>query len=149
MKHQQLLKQLDKAWQAFHESFAGLTPAELEQPGVIGDWSVKDILAHVTSWDNEALKHLPLVIKGGRPERYSVKYGGINAFNAQMIEQKRGLSLATIVKEFEETHRRLLEFIESARRPASANTRARRRLRLDTYSHYPKHTKAILKWREV
>jgi hypothetical protein len=27
-------------------------------------------------------------------------------------------------------------------------TRIRRRLRLDTYSHYPKHAEAIRKWRE-
>ena len=27
-------------------------------------------------------------------------------------------------------------------------TRFRRRLRLDTYSHYPKHARAIREWRE-
>jgi hypothetical protein len=27
-------------------------------------------------------------------------------------------------------------------------TRFRRRLRLDTYHHYPKHTEAIRRWRE-
>jgi hypothetical protein len=35
------------------------------EPGVTGAWSVRDTLAHVTSWEEEALKHLPLILKGG------------------------------------------------------------------------------------
>jgi hypothetical protein len=54
----QLLKQLDKAWVAFNESYAGLSDAQLMAPGVTGAWSVRDILAHVTTWEEEALKHL-------------------------------------------------------------------------------------------
>jgi hypothetical protein len=46
------------------------------EPGAIGEWSIKDILAHVTIWEKEALKHLPLIIAGGRPPRY-VTYGGM------------------------------------------------------------------------
>jgi hypothetical protein len=36
----------------------------------MGEWSVKDILAHVTTWEEEALKYLPLILTGGRPPRY-------------------------------------------------------------------------------
>ena len=67
MNRQQLLKQLDTAWTAFKESYAGLSDSQLTEPGVTGDWSVKDIIAHVTWWEEEALKHLPLIIKGGVP----------------------------------------------------------------------------------
>jgi hypothetical protein len=44
----QLLKRLDNAWQALKESYAGLSDAELVEPGVTGVWSVKDTIAHVT-----------------------------------------------------------------------------------------------------
>ena len=146
---QQLLKQLEKAWKALNDSYAGLSPSEMTQPGVTGDWSVKDILAHVTTWEEEALQHLPPILNGGRPPRYSVKYGGINAFNAQMTASKRSLSLSEILQQSEETHRRLVEFIQGIPGDqVSGETRARRRLRLDTYSHYPKHAKAIRQWRE-
>ena len=143
-----LLQRVDTAWAAFQESYAGLPDAQLMEPGAIGEWSIKDILAHVTIWEEEALKHLPLIIAGGRPPRY-VNYGGIDAFNAHMIEQRRGLSLAEVRRHLEETHRRLLAFIQSA--PAdqfTRETRARRRLRLDTYGHYPLHAAAIQDWRE-
>ena len=82
MNRQQLLKQLDTAWKAFKESYAGLSDAQLTEPGVTGHWSVKDIIAHVTWWEEEALQHLPLIPTGGRPSRYSIQYGGIDAFNA-------------------------------------------------------------------
>jgi hypothetical protein len=144
-----LLKRLDTAWAAFIESYAGVPDSRLVEPGVMDNWSVKDILAHVTTWEEEALKHLPLIVEGGRPPRYSMEYGGIDAFNAQMTEQKRGLSLADVRRQLDETHRRLVDFIRSAPEDQLAReTRFRRRLRLDTYGHYPKHAEAIREWRE-
>lgn len=121
----------------------------MTEPGVTGAWSVKDILAHVTTWEEEALKHLPLIVRGEKPPRYSAAYGGINAFNALMTGRKKHLSLAEVLSQLEETHRRLVAFIESAPDDQlSSATRFRRRLRLDTYSHYAKHAEAIRKWRE-
>jgi hypothetical protein len=149
MNRQQLLKQLDTAWTAFQVSYAGLSDAQLMEPGVTGQWSVKDLIAHVTWWEEEALQHLPRILTGGRPPRYSLQYGGIDAFNAQMTEQTRGLSLADVLRQSEDTHQRLLAYIHSVpEEPFTRETHFRRRLRLDTYSHYPKHAKAIRAWRE-
>jgi hypothetical protein len=143
-----LLKRLDAAWAAFEEAYAGLSDTELTEPGVTDDWSVKDILAHVTVWEAEALKHLPLIVEGGRPPRY-VTVGGIDAFNARMMEQKRPLPLSDVRRQMQETHRRLIDFIQ--RLPEDhlkRETRVRRRLRLDTYGQYPLHAEAIRGWRE-
>ena len=145
---ERLLRRLESAWAALEASYSGLPDARLTEPGVMGDWSVKDILAHVTTWEEEALKHLPLIIEGGRPPRY-VTYGGIDAFNARMTEQKRGLSLTEVRRQLVETHRRLVDFVRSTSADQfTGETRFRRRLRLDTYSHYPQHAEAIRRWRE-
>ena len=114
----------------------------------MGDWSVRDIIAHVTWWEQEALTHLPLILDGGTPPRYSVTYGGIDAFNAQQTVQKRPLSLAEVRRQRDETHRRLINFIQSVpEEQFIRETRFRHRLRLDTYSHYPQHAQAIRQWR--
>jgi len=148
-KRQQLLKRLDKAWCALKESYAGLSNPELLEPGVTGAWSVKDIIAHVTTWEEEALKHLPLILTDGKPPRYSVTHGGIDAFNAQTTEQKKTLVLAEVLRQRDEVHHRLIEFLESVPDDQlSAEKRFRHRLRLDTYGHYPKHAQAIRMWRE-
>jgi DinB superfamily len=146
---QRLLKRLDAAWAALTDSYAGLSDSRLTEAGVTGDWSVKDILAHVTTWEGEALKYLPLIIAGGRPPRYA-RYGGIDAFNARMTEEKRGLSLPEVLRQLDDTHGQLIDFVQ--RTPEAhftRDTRFRRRLRLDTYSHYPEHARAIRQWRAL
>jgi hypothetical protein len=149
MDRPQLLKRIDKAWQALIASYTGLPERELLEPGATGGWSVKDTIAHVTWWEEEALTHLPIILDGGRPPRYSVTYGGIDAFNALMAEQKRELSLSEVLQERDETHRRLLDYLQTVPEDQIAReTRFRRRLRLDTYGHYPKHAEAVLQWRE-
>lgn len=149
MERDQPLKRLDQAWEALQESYAGLSDAELLVPGVTGAWSIKDIIAHVSWWEEEALKHLPLILAGGRPPRYSVTYGGIDAFNAKMTAQRKDLSLAAVLRHRDDVHRRLVALVRSApETQATGETRFRRRLRLDTYGHYPKHGRAIRAWRE-
>lgn len=149
MKKQQVLNKIERAWAAFKESYAGLTVEQLLQPGATEDWSVKDILAHVSVWEEETMKHLPHVLQGVRPPRYSVLYGGIDAFNAQMTEQKRRLSLSEVMKQLDETHLRLVEYVQSTpEEQLTSETSFRRRLRLDTYGHYPIHTRAIREWRQ-
>ena len=149
MKKQSLLDTLDKAWQQFKESRLGLTETQLTQPGVIGEWSVKDVIGHVTTWEEEALKALPLILQGRKLPRYKDLYGGLNAFNALMTEKKRSLTLSDILKLSETTHQKLIAYISNAPEEMFATeTRFRRRIRLDTYSHYPEHTKAIQAWRK-
>jgi hypothetical protein len=83
---QQLLRRLDKAWVAFKDSYAGLSESDVLEPGVTKTWSVRDIIAHVTTWEEEALKHLPPILEGRRPQLYSVTYGGIDAFAPRYLQ---------------------------------------------------------------
>lgn len=147
---ERVLERLDSAWRALLESYAGLSDAELLQPGVTGAWSVRDIIAHVTWWEEEALTHLPLILSGGRPPRYSVTYGGIDAFNAKRTEERKDVPLAEVLRRRDDVHGRLLAYLESVPEDqVDGETRFRRRLRLDTYGHYPKHARAIRAWRSA
>jgi hypothetical protein len=108
-------------------------------PALVG----QNIIAHVTWWEEEALTHLPLILRA-KPPRYSITYGGIDAFNARMTEQKKKLVAFRVLQQQSDTHRRLIDYVQSApEEQFTRGTRFRRRLRLDTYSHYPKHAKAI------
>lgn len=150
MNKQQILEKIDTAWAELKASYAGLSDAELSEGGVTGEWSVRDILAHVNTWEEEALKHLPLIIDGGTPPRYSVTYGGIDAFNAEMTKQKRDLPLSEVLRRLDETHARLVEYLQGAPdEQFTRETRARRRMKWDTYGHYPIHATAISEWRNT
>ena len=149
MSRAPLLKRLEARWQDLLASYAGLSPQDMTGPHVTGNWSVKDIIAHVTVWEEEALTHLPDILAGRKPPRYSVTHGGIDAFNAQMTRRNRDLALAEVLRRRDDTHRRLLAFIEGVPESECAgDTRFRRRLRLDTYGHYAVHARAIRAWRE-
>ena len=143
MDRKQLLQRLDGPWQAFCHSYHDLDESSLSSPEIDG-WSVKDLIGHVASWEEETLKALPVILEGRRPPRY----GGIDRFNAGQIERRRGWNLDEVVRELADNHSRLLQYLEAAPESAFAmETRFRHRLRLDTYSHYPEHTEAILAWR--
>jgi DinB superfamily len=144
-----VLQRLQSAWESLQNSYADLSEAELLEPGVTASWSVRDVIAHVTWWEEEALTHLPVILTGGRPPRYSEKYGGINGFNARKTEEMRGFSLAQVLQRRDEVHRRLVALVHSVPdHQLIGETRFRRRLRLDAYGHYPKHERAICSWRD-
>jgi len=140
----QLLDRLEREWKMFLQSFEGLPDNVLMEPGAVGHWSVRDVLAHVTTWEEESLKALPLILN----DELLPRYGGIDAFNAREQERKRNLSLEQVKKELAATHQNLIAFLEKA--PDSAFTtgsRFLRRLRLDTYNHYREHATQIIAWR--
>ena len=144
-----MLRRLASAWRDLTDSYDGLSDAELLAPGVTGAWSVRDLIAHVTWWEEEALTHLPVVLAGRRPPRYSVTWGGIDAFNARRTAERKDLTLGEVLRQRDEVHARLLAYLETVPDDQlDAGTRFRRRLRLDTYGHYPKHARAIRTWRE-
>jgi hypothetical protein len=147
VKKQQLVQKLEYSWYAFEQSYAGLSSEQMLMPGVTGDWSIKEILAHISTWEAESLKHLPDILEGRKPALF-VLYA-VSMINALMAEKMRSLSLFEVQDLLASTHRQLIEYLESL--PAelfTVESRFRRRLRLDTYSHYPLHTRAIRAWRE-
>jgi hypothetical protein len=143
------LRRIDTAWQEFEHSYAGLADSQLLEPGVTDTWSIRDLIVHVTTWEEEALEHLPVILEDGRPPRYSVTYGGIDAFNDLMMQRKHDLSLADVLRQQQEIHRRLVHLVERApEAQLIGDTRFRRRLRQDTYRHYAIHAEAIRNWRK-
>lgn len=150
MNTQQVLEKLDRPWKEFEESYAGLTPEQLMIPNVSGKWSIRDIIAHVTWWEEEALKHMPLILGGERPPRYRDKYGGIDDFNAIMTVKRSHSTLDEVLAQHDEVHAKLVEYVRAAPEDLWASeTKFRRRLRLDTFGHYPVHTNAIRAWRQA
>ena len=148
MNNQKLLDKIQSTWEAFLASFAGLSPEQMEQSGAVGEWSVRDILGHVTTWEEESLQALPVIARGEKAASYKQLYGGIDAFNYQMTERKRALALDEVLRQLEETHRRLVEYIgASPEEQFNSKSRCRRRLGWDSFKHYPHHEQAIRAWR--
>ena len=148
MHKERLFQRINDSWGALQDAIAGLSDDQLLTPGVTGHWSVRDLLAHVATWEEEALHALPIIVEGGRLPKYSSQ-GGIDAFNARGQEGKRDSSLNQLRQEMAGTHQRLLAYVQRVPESAyAAEGRWLKRLRLDAYGHWRQHTEQILKWRE-
>jgi len=62
-KHELLhwLQEEQRKWQAF---LAEIDPAQMERPGVNGDWSMKDLVAHLTGWNHWLVARLQAAQQG-------------------------------------------------------------------------------------
>jgi hypothetical protein len=100
------------------ELLRGLSLEELTRPATIGggDWSAKDLIGHIATWEELALEALAAWRGGTTPWFDQAPYVGPNStdrINAATIERKVDLSLQQIRSSAEETHRRLLSSIEA------------------------------------
>ena len=144
MNRAQLITKVENAWKDLHIAFEHLSDEEICQPNTFGEWSLKDILGHVTTWEAELLTYLPVIQAGERTPRYKDLYGGIDAFNAIKTAEKRDLTLEAIRLQMQKTHSRVLALLESVPEEYFLKeNRLRKRIRWDTYGHYKEHTKSI------
>ena len=146
MNRAQLLKRIEGRWEVLQQTMQGLPEKAVMEPGVVGRWSVKDLMGHVTTWEREALTHLPTIMRGMRTPRY----GGVDPFNARESAKKQGFPLDEIRRQMADAHEELLAFLADVPEEHFATeTRFRGRLRLDTYGHYGEHASQIAAWRQA
>ncbi len=143
MKKERTLGRLGQEWQALLHTWEGLSEKILLQPGAVGHWSVRDVMAHIATWDEEARKALPLILEGKPLPRYM----GIDAFNAREQERKRHFSLEQLQEELFTTHDNIIHFLKTIPESAFTIPRFMKRLRLDTIGHYREHTAQIAAWK--
>jgi uncharacterized protein (TIGR03083 family) len=91
-----------------------LTPEEMIQPGALGDWSVKDVLAHLTEWEQMALGWIQTGLSGGTPampaEGY--KWNQLPALNRRIYEKHCQRPLAEILEQFKSSYEQVIAAIE-------------------------------------
>lgn len=148
-KRERLVRTIDGRWDELLATIEGLSDRQMLEPGVMDDWSVKDLLAHVTTWEEEARTHLPEIARGEPQQRYKDVYGSLDAFNALKFEENSARSLDEVRSRLTSVHRDLLDYLETVPDELlDSKQRFRTRLRWDTYSHYPLHAQHIRAWRE-
>ncbi len=143
MKKERTLERLEREWQALINTWEGLPEDVLLQPGAVGHWSVRDVMSHIATWNEEALKALPLILEG----RPLPRYMGIDAFNAREQEHKQHLSLEQVKRDLLVTYNKLTDYLQKVPENAFGNPRFTKRLRLDTIGHYREHAAQIVAWK--
>ena len=76
-----LLNDLETAFAAFVQAAEALSPEKRRLVGGCGDWSPKDVVAHLVGWD-ESMKTLIVA-----PEQFEPPYD-VHRFNAQSVASR-------------------------------------------------------------
>jgi len=90
---------------------ARVPEGELLRPRTQGRWSVKDVLAHIAAWEEEAILRFVLIARG-RGDRiffYDADPRAVDRFNARAVAAARDLSLGRVLGRLTRVRRRLIE----------------------------------------
>ncbi len=110
----QLLEDMEKERADLEDLLATLSPEQMTQPGVLGEWSVKDVLAHLIEWEQMVLGWYASGIKGKTPAvpAEGFKWSELPALNQQIYEKHCNQPLADILKQFAASYRKTHKLVE-------------------------------------
>jgi hypothetical protein len=110
----QLIADIHTERRRLEKNLSALTSEEMMLPGVTGEWSVKDILAHLVAWERLFLDWYRAGTQGGSPEIKPVGMSqrAIDALNQQIYQQNHGQSLDSIFAEFHLSFQQVTATIE-------------------------------------
>lgn len=150
---------LKEEWQSLKAVVDSLSAEELQEPGVVENWSVKDLLSHMAFWANKAAGDLALA-RSGRADQIEVPFipnpggsGGQNVtdeWNAREAAAGKGKSVKDVKREWEDSFEAAQASLK-ATPPGVLQQEVQGwsmlvRFREDTYNHYKEHAKQIREW---
>ena len=114
MNKSELLNWLREEYQKWEAFLGQIGEARMEQPGVAADWSMKDIVAHLTGWNRWLVIRLQAAQRG-EPEPlppWPAHVQSEDEINAWIYESNRDLSLREVLEDMHQVHQQLLAFVE-------------------------------------
>jgi len=128
------LRVLEEEHESVRELVERLDADAFVRPATIGggDWSAKDLLGHLTSWEEHALEAIAAWARGESAAiQRALRIQGLNGVNAEAVAADRERSADTVRRRFDDIHRRLVAEIRSmpdANWDSLPTTRSRRSL---------------------
>jgi hypothetical protein len=97
------------------KNLAELSVDEMTQPGAVGDWSVKDVLAHLIDWEQRFLAWYQAGLRGEVPETPApgLTWGDLDILNQQIFEKHQDRTLADVLAEFHNSYQQVLATVQS------------------------------------
>jgi hypothetical protein len=157
MTKDEILDALEDTREATLEAIEGLDDESMQEPNVIDDWSVKDILFHISMWEAELVKLLWQASQGQRPTSLLISDASVDQLNAEWHEKSQERSLELILEDFhsvrKQTSRRVEAFSDRdlndlQRYPWLQGQPLWEWIAGESYEHEAEHAAQIRDWRE-
>ena len=146
------LKLVDDEYQNLRKAIDGLDAAALQRIW-FGEWSVKDIIAHVLGWQKEMTGALQRIARGEKPTPEGVDYSDTDTWNAKFSLVMKQQLPSTVVAEWGQVHQVYMKaaraipderFAQKDGKPSTVS----RLLEGSGYGHFREHAAQIRAWRQ-
>lgn len=153
MNRTTLLEKDRAAYVELENILNSLDEAQMTTAGVNGEWSIKDILVHLTAWHVHLLNLMHAVAHKQEPVLNHDENKGIDGVNADFYEEGKSRSLEEALKGFRDTHSQVIEALQQLpdealnATPWSDSTHPLwEYFAGNTYEHYEEHMEPIRAW---
>lgn len=102
---------LESARKEMMKAIDGIPDDKMTTPA-FGTWSVKDVLCHLTSWDQYAESDLRRVARGHVPQLATFRMEEIDDWNAWLMRSRNLFSLSQARLELEESEREVTKALD-------------------------------------
>jgi uncharacterized damage-inducible protein DinB/predicted RNase H-like HicB family nuclease len=136
------------------EQLIGLDERALTEVLAVGDWTVKEVLAHIAAWDRWVLREMKRMLRGEAPDITTAQ--NEDAFNAANVPAWRNRALEEVLAELQEARATWVAWLETL--PVEEFFR-RRSFQGDNWAfpgwlkvywrHDAEHAAQIATWREA
>ena len=143
MDKQSVLNELQAAFDELVASFKGLDERAMGKV-FYGEWSVKDILAHLVGWQHEMTGAMERMARGEKPTPEGVNYSDADPWNARFAAGMRTQNATTVVADLRQsfaTYKRAAASIPDDR--YGEGKTINRMLERSGYGHYREHLSEI------
>jgi uncharacterized protein (TIGR03083 family) len=141
----EILEQVSATHLLLEAHISALSEAQMLQPGVNGQWTVKDVLAHITWWEQHLLHRLKTGQDNLFQEGISMQAATDKA-NDSIYADNRSRPLAEILEEFQASYQQVLTALEALSEEAVSQAEIYDIIAWDTFRHYPEHTAMLQAW---
>lgn len=148
-----LRTRMDEEWPAFRAVVRSVPDDEMEIPGVVDEWCMKELLGHVVFWARKGASDVRAA-SAGRIESIEIPGGQamVDQWNAEAAARGKAQPADEVVRDLEASHGDARAALDEATDEAVSievdGWTVGVRFAEDTYRHYREHGEQIRSWRQ-
>jgi hypothetical protein len=137
---------------------AEIGEARLTEPGAAGDWNLKDVIAHLTYYEDAISSWLDHARRGEPQPRSEFASLSMDERNAAIYERNKDRAIEDVLRDSERAFNRSLDAVQGLRdedlhdheftRRYDSEYSAHDLIEGDTYGHYQEHIAMVQAWLE-
>ncbi len=156
MNKKEITQALDEERAKFLKAIEGLSDEQMTEKGVIDDWSIKDILAHIATWESEMVTFIAQLQQGKKP-RTNLMSGKVDELNAEFYKNNKNRPLDRILTDFHGVRKQTIKQVESLSEkeltdpkhsPHTKGNALWEIIKSDSFGHEAEHREQIVEWRK-